>query len=105
MTAKSEMTKIHKYLFLGCVLHNDAVNFIGQEDIVGESNASLKVPLGMWDDRVAPTFAWVHVGSLLECGAAVAEGGQASGEGVKEGQESSAKLELNEINNYLQITF
>ena len=76
------------------MLHDDAIDLVGQEDVVSESDAGLKVPLGVRDDIVAPALARVKVDALLEGGAAVGEAGQGGGEPVEVRQEKSAKLEL-----------
>ena len=74
------------------MLHNDAVDLISQEDVVHQSYASLNVPLGVRYDGVAPLLTRVHVGTGLEAGVAVAEGGQTGGCRVPGGQEKWAEL-------------
>lgn len=66
-------------LLRGRVLDDDAVDLIGQEDVVSQSDPSLQMPLGMRDDQVAPLLTGIHVDALLEGRAAVAERGQAGG--------------------------
>ncbi len=57
------------------MFHNDPVDFICQEDKVGECNSSLNMPFGMRDDWVAPLLTGVHVDTVLEAWVTVVEAG------------------------------
>jgi hypothetical protein len=47
------------------VLSDDAVDFIGQEDKVSQGNASFKMPLGMWNEGIAPSFTWYQCNKIF----------------------------------------